>query len=112
LFVWIALAPTDVAAQAAFDGRWSLVINTDRGACDRSVRAGVRIFGGYITADASGFNLNGRVSRTGGVRAVISAEGQAASGSGRLTGTRGGGVWRGRGSKGYCAGTWVAERRG
>lgn len=110
-FIWVAFAPTDVAAQGAFDGRWSLVINTDRGACDRSVRASVRIFGGHIMADASGFNVNGRVSRTGGVRAVISAEGRAASGSGRLTGAHGGGVWRGRGSRGSCAGTWVAERR-
>jgi len=110
-FIWIVLAPSDVAAQGAFDGRWSVVINTDRGACERSTRARVRIFGGYITADASGFNLNGRVSPTGSLRAVISANGEVASGSGRLTRTHGGGVWRGRGSRGYCAGTWLAERQ-
>ena len=110
-FIWIALAPGDAAAQSPFDGRWSVLINTDRGACERSYRAGVRIFNGYITANASGFSLDGRVSRNGSVRAVISAGGQAASGSGRLTRTRGGGLWRGRGSRGFCAGTWLAQRQ-
>jgi hypothetical protein len=109
--IWIALAPGGAAAQSPFDGRWSVLFNTDRGECERSYRAGVRIFDGYITADATGFNLDGRVSRNGSVRAVISAGSQAASGSGRLTRTHGGGMWRGRGNSGYCAGTWLAERR-
>jgi hypothetical protein len=105
-----ALAPGGAAAQSPFDGRWSVLFNTDRGDCERSYRAGVRIYDGYISANASGFNLDGRVSRSGSVRAVISGQGQAASGAGRLTRTQGGGVWRGRGSRGYCAGTWLAQR--
>jgi len=110
-FIWIAFAPSHAAAQNGFDGRWSVLINTDRGACERSTRAGVHILDGYIRADVGGVNLDGRVSRNGSVRAVISAGGQTAGGSGRLTSTRGGGVWRGQGSRGFCAGTWLAERR-
>jgi hypothetical protein len=109
-FASVALAPGGAAAQSPFDGRWSVLFNTDRGDCEHSYRAGVRIFDGYIRADASGFNLDGRVSRNGSVRAVISGQGQAASGAGRLSRTQGGGVWRGRGSRGYCAGTWLAQR--
>ncbi len=107
----MALASTAAVAQSSFDGSWSVLIITRRGACDPSYRSGVRIVNGYITPEAIGFNLNGRVSRNGTLRVVISAGDQSGSGSGRLTRTRGSGVWQGRGSRGFCAGTWVAERQ-
>ena len=107
----IALMPSGALARSPFDGIWSVVVATHSGNCDRATRTGVRIFDGYISSDGSGFDLRGQVSRNGTLRAVISARNQSGSGSGRLTRTRGHGVWRGHGNSGICAGTWEAERR-
>jgi hypothetical protein len=106
-----SLAGTAVAS-AAFDGSWSVVIYTRSGACDSAFRSGVQIRDGIISSEAGGFNLNGHVSPKGMVRVSVSAGGQSASGSGRLSRNTGGGVWRGRGNRGRCSGTWAAERRG
>ena len=108
---FVALMPSWALARSPFDGSWSVVIITRSGNCDRATRAGVRIFDGYISSEGSGFDLRGQVSRNGTLRAVISAGSQSASGAGRLSRTRGHGVWRGRGNSGYCGGTWEAERR-
>jgi hypothetical protein len=107
----VALMPSCALARSPFDGIWSVVVVTHSGSCDRATRVGVRIFGGNISPEGSGFDLRGQVSRNGTLRAVISAGSQSASGSGRLTGSRGHGVWRGHGNSGYCAGTWEAARR-
>ena len=45
------------------------------------------------------------------VRVIVRSGSQWADGSGRLTKNRGGGVWKGQGTSGTCAGTWVGERR-
>src|ERR1700739_4119990 len=93
----IALMPGMAIARTAFDGNWSVVIVTDRGACDRASRYGGRIVDGYISPEASGFDLRGHVAPNGTLRAVISAGDESATGVGRLTRTTGTGVWRGRG---------------
>jgi hypothetical protein len=85
---------------------------TRSGACDAAYRSGVIIQNSVLYAEGGGFNLNGRVASNGAVRATVSAGGQYASGSGRLDRYTGGGVWRGQGSAGSCAGTWAAQRRG
>ena len=77
----IGLIPSGAVARSAFDGSWSVLIVTHRGGCDRAYRAGVRIIDGYITPEASGFNLQGRVSRKGSVRVIISAGAQSGSGN-------------------------------
>jgi hypothetical protein len=100
------------AGSAAFDGDWSVVIMTQRGACDRSYRYGVRIENGEVlNAGSAPVNLEGHVAPNGAVRVSVSAGGQEAHGAGRLSRASGGGSWRGVGSSGTCAGTWVAERR-
>ena len=106
-----SLADTAVA-RAAFDGSWSVVIQTRSGACDAAFRSGVQIRNGIIFSEAGGFNMNGHVSQKGMVRVSVSAASQSASGSGRLSHNSGGGVWRGQGNRGRCSGTWAAERRG
>jgi len=106
-----SLAGTAVAG-AAFDGSWSVVIQTRSGACDAAFRSGVQIRNGIIFSEAGGFNMNGQVSPKGMVRVSVSAAGQSASGSGRLSSNSGGGVWRGQGNRGTCSGKWAAERRG
>jgi Ni/Co efflux regulator RcnB len=103
-----ARAQHRVAAPAAFDGSWSVAINTQSGACDPSYRFGVQIVDGNVVYEG---RSAGRVSSNGGVWVNVSQGGQQAAGQGRLSRNHGGGVWRGYGSAGTCAGTWQAQRR-
>jgi hypothetical protein len=99
-------------ARTRYDGDWSVVITTRGGACQPSVRYGVQITNGTVVNLAGGeAQVQGRVSPSGAVRVTVQAGGQWASGSGRLSPTRGGGVWSGQGNAGFCQGTWVAERQ-
>ena len=100
-------------ARSAFDGDWSVVITTSGGGCPSGLRYGVQIVNGAVSNPASGeAQVRGRVSPKGAVTVTVQAGGQWARGSGRLNLARGGGVWRGQGTAGFCQGTWVAERRG
>ena len=101
-------APPSVNA-ASFDGPWSVEVITRSGACDPSYRYGVMIRGGAVTYLGGGaVSVSGRISPNGQVSVSVSSGGQSAHGSGRLSGGRGGGTWRGQGSNGACAGTWSA----
>jgi hypothetical protein len=103
-----ARAQQRVVAPAAFDGSWSVAINTQSGACEPSYRFRVEIIDGDVVYEGQ---PAGRVSRNGGVWVNVSQGGQQAAGQGRLSRNYGTGVWRGYGSAGSCAGTWQAERR-
>jgi hypothetical protein len=96
----------------AFDGSWSVVINTQSGACDPQYRFGVQIINGNIVYEGGGAaNAQGQVSPNGSVWVSVASAGQQASGQGRLSGDFGTGTWRGQGSAGSCAGVWQAARR-
>jgi hypothetical protein len=99
--------PAKSARGPAFDGPWSIVIQTRRGACD-SYRIGLDIVNGAVTYDGTPY---GRVSATGAVRVAGSMGGQTAQGSGRLSRVAGQGVWRAASKLGPCSGSWTAERR-
>jgi hypothetical protein len=103
-----ARAQQRVVAPAAFDGDWSVAINTQSGACEPSYRFAVEIIDGHVVYEGQ---PAGRVSSNGGVSVNISQGGQQAAGQGRLSRNQGTGVWRGYGSAGTCAGTWQARRR-
>lgn len=105
-------APPRPAAATNFDGRWSVVIITDHGSCDRAYRYGVRISGGRIDYDGdSAAQINGQVDASGNV-AVSLRFGQAtASGSGHLTESGGDGSWQGAAGGSSCSGSWEADRR-
>ncbi len=92
----------------AFDGPWSIVIQSERGACD-SYRVGVDIVNGAVTYDGTAY---GRVSANGAVRVAGSMGDQKAEGNGRLSRAAGQGVWRAISKLGPCSGRWTAERRG
>jgi hypothetical protein len=70
------------------------------------------IDGRVVNAGGSEAAVRGRVAPGGAISVTVQAGGQWAGGSGHLTATRGGGVWRGQGSRGACEGTWVAQRTG
>lgn len=108
----IAAASDAAVARTSYDGTWSVVIVTRSGACDRALRYQVQISNGYVLNEQGSVNLQGRVAPSGAVRVSLSAGGQWADGSGRLSGGYGSGLWRGQGSAGTCTGVWQAERRG
>jgi hypothetical protein len=100
------------SASSAFDGDWSVLIQTRVGECTPTYRYGVRIQNGEVlNGGGEPVEVEGHVARNGAVRVTVAAGGQEAHGAGRLSRTTGGGTWRGQGSAGTCAGTWVAERR-
>jgi hypothetical protein len=97
----------------AFDGGWSVLIITHSGPCDRAYRYGVQISNGQVyNGGGEPVTLTGHVGPSGAVAVTVAAGGQSAHGAGQLTRTSGSGTWSGQGSRGTCAGTWQAERRG
>ena len=101
------------AATTAFDGSWSVLIVSREGVCDATFRYGVEISNGnVINAGGAPVSLAGRVAPNGLIQVSVAAGDQQAFGVGRLSRTTGSGTWRGAGSRGSCAGTWAAERRG
>jgi hypothetical protein len=98
-------------SSSAFDGGWSVLIQTRSGNCEPSFRYGMQIQNGQIlNGGAEQVAVDGRVTPSGAVRVTVAAGNQEAQGAGRLLRTSGDGTWRGQGSAGTCAGTWVAER--
>jgi hypothetical protein len=95
-------------AQAAFDGPWSVMIQSESGPCSGAYRYGVEIVDGAVTHEGTPY---GRVTANGSVRVRLTLGDQHAEGVGRLSGGVGSGVWRGVGQSGSCAGRWFAERR-
>jgi hypothetical protein len=95
-----------------FDGDWSILIVTREGLCDASLRYGVKVADGAVINDGSAIaTVQGRVSPRGTVRVLVRSGSQWANGDGQLGRNHGGGVWRGQGTSGTCAGTWVAGRQ-
>jgi len=99
------------ASVAQFDGNWSVSIVTDSGSCDRGYRYALHIADGRIYYDNPSFNINGQVNARGQVSVTVSAGGQSASGTGRLSRDYGEGTWIGRSASDRCSGHWEAERR-
>jgi hypothetical protein len=104
-----AAAPTLATAGGAYDGAWSLTINTQRGSCDPTYYFQVQITNG-IVSHANLVKFRGRVAHNGFVRVSVAAGGKTAAGAGRLTRTSGGGRWTGRSGADRCSGTWSAQK--
>ena len=103
---------TPAHARTDFDGDWSILIVTRSGPCEANLRYGVKVADGTVINDASAIaTVQGHVTPRGTVRVLVQSGSQWANSSGRLGRNHGGGVWRGQGTSGTCAGTWVAGRR-
>ncbi len=102
-----------VPAQAApHDGRWSVLVITDKGDCDQAYRYEVSVDRGKVSyAGREQVQFSGTVASSGAVKVNIRLGEQGATGSGKLSGNNGTGTWRGTGSRGSCAGRWEAEKR-
>jgi hypothetical protein len=103
-------APALSAANAAsvYDGRWSLSIVTQRGACE-TYNFPVDITNGHVSFPGL-VRANGRVAKNGAVRVTVAAGDKTASGSGRLALGSGSGRWSGHSGSARCSGTWTASR--
>jgi BA14K-like protein len=111
----LALAATATVspafASSPYDGNWSVVITTQRGACEPTVRYGVQIVNGTVLNTAGGAaDVRGQVGPRGNVNVMVRSGSAWAVGAGRLSRAAGGGSWRGEGSSGACGGSWVAQR--
>ena len=109
-------APAAVAhtalAHTPFDGKWSVLIVTDAGTCDRAYRYALNISDGRVSYDDPSFSVSGRVDRRGHVSVSVSAGGDRANGTGQLSVDYGRGNWTGHSAVSACSGHWQAERRG
>ena len=108
-FVACSFSVASTAQAAPFDGAWSVVVVTQRGACEPSYRFGLTISNGVVSGDGSA-SVSGRVARNGSVSVAVSGGPGTAYGSGRLSRTSGAGSWRGQGPSGLCSGSWSAQR--
>ena len=110
IFALVATASTISVAGAAtaYDGRWSLSIVTQRGACD-TYNFPVNIANGAVTFPGL-VRASGRVASGGAVRVKVAAGDKSASGFGRLSQGSGSGRWTGKSGNSHCSGIWTAQR--
>src|SRR5262245_30057771 len=106
----VAALPDMASAQRAYDGNWSVLIVTERGACDRAYRYGIVIRSGGVFYGGA-VNFTGRVQANGNVTVRVTSGGAFANGTGRLGRRDGQGRWSGQSGGSRCAGYWTAERR-
>ncbi|MET4214153.1 hypothetical protein [Bradyrhizobium sp. LA2.1] len=89
-------------AGSRFDGTWNLVFITQRGACDSTYNFTVNVVNGNVS-HPNILTFRGRVTPSGAVRASVRVGQKYASGSGRLSGASGRGIWmRSRGRVALC----------
>ena len=113
LLVATSAGPSDAVVRAGrtFDGVWSVSIVTYQGDCNHAYRYPLRIWYGRVVKadDDPNYEVSGAVARTGHIAVTVSGNGQAASGTGRLTENDGAGIWHS--TDGECSGRWTARRR-
>lgn len=111
-FVALGIVATPSAnAQGKFDGRWSAVVVTKSGPCQRAYRGAVYVSNGGVQVEGTYNALYGRVSPNGSVTATGSMGENYGAAWGRLSGNSGGGRWRVHMQSGNCSGVWTAQRR-
>jgi hypothetical protein len=108
----LATASGVPALAAPHDGRWSVVVITEKGDCDQAYRYEVAVDDGKVSyAGREQVQFSGTVAGNGAVKVNIRLGEQGATGSGKLSGASGTGTWQGTGNSGACAGRWEAEKR-
>lgn len=102
-------SPQVSMAASAYDGAWDLIFVTRTGACDPTYNFGVNIKEGFIS-HPNLVRFQGKVARSGQVRASVTVQDKYASGVGRLSSNSGRGTWTGRSGASRCAGYWTAQK--
>jgi hypothetical protein len=96
-------------ARSLYDGSWDLLFMTQQGTCDPTYNFHVNINDGIIT-HPNLVKFKGSVARSGAVRASVTVQDKYASGTGKLSGNAGRGIWRGYSGTTRCSGYWTAQR--
>ena len=110
----LALLPHTASAQQVrqFDGRWSILVMTENGNCEKAHRYSVQIENGQARyAGTEGFEVQGNVRANGQVTGSIAYGQDRADVTGRLEGDRGTGTWTASSTSRNCGGRWQAEKR-
>jgi hypothetical protein len=94
---------------STYDGAWSLLFVTQRGACDPSYNFNVNVSGGIIT-HPNLVRFRGMVTSSGAVRASVTVQDKYASGVGKLSRNSGRGTWSGYSGSARCSGYWTAQK--
>lgn len=103
------LAGGPAVAASAYDGTWSLSINTERGPCDPTYSLQVQVNNGIIS-HPNLVRFKGRIGAGGKAHVSVVVQEKSAAGSGRVTQTSGRGRWTGRSGSERCSGSWTAQR--
>ena len=112
LLSFALVAPAKDVKAADFDGRWSVLVITEKGPCDPGYRYEVNVANGKVTfVGTEAVGMDGTVTPSGAVQVMVGRGGEHASGSGKLAAKAGSGSWRGGAGQNECAGRWEAERR-
>lgn len=110
----LATSAAETAAgqlSSAFDGKWSVLIVTEAGTCDRAYRYPLVIQNGnVIYGGKNNFTVSGQVQANGSVTVGVYQGNQGAQGVGKLSGKFGRGTWEA--PAGGCSGRWEADKRG
>lgn len=103
-----SLGAAGESVAAPFDGRWSVLVITDRGTCD-VYRWNLGVRGGRVTGmEQQAAKASGRISNGGRVNLTFRRGRDVLRARGRLRGAYGNGTWVSASRK--CAGRWRAER--
>src|SRR4051812_7788882 len=95
----LAMTASQAAAQArtSFDGSWSVSIRSSVSRCESAGQYAIRVENGRVSFDGSGATVSRQVNTHGYIHISIRQHGgHGATGSGQLSGARGGGTWRGQ----------------
>lgn len=104
-------APAAHSQVAKYDGKWSVLIVTEQGNCDRAYRYPLLIQSGNVMyGGKKNFDVSGQVQDNGAVVVSVTQGKQGAQGTGRLSGKYGVGTWQA--PAGGCSGRWQADKRG
>lgn len=96
---------------AVFDGKWSVLIVTENGTCDRAYRYPLIIENGNVLyGGKNNFTVSGEVQANGAVVVSVTQGQYGAQGTGQLKGKYGRGTWAA--PAGGCSGRWEADKRG
>jgi hypothetical protein len=107
-FTVAAVRSSDAGGNTAFDGPWSVLIQTSQGKCG-TYRAALEVASGQVLSRDGDYAVSGSVNANGVTAVTVINNNGSATGTGRLRGSSGSGLWRS--SSGECSGTWTATRR-
>jgi hypothetical protein len=96
------------ANSATYDGRWSVLVITDKGTCD-VYRWSISVLNGRVVSMEENIaRPSGRISRKGSVNLTFRRGRDVLQARGRIGRNYGSGSWKASGRN--CAGRWRAER--